>query len=64
MSLDDLLGPDDAEPVRGARRRLAAQTFALAVVTSALGVVLLAVLLYALVVGGTAPWDRWWADLG
>ncbi len=63
MRLGDLFDPDDADDAPGqSRRRMAAQTFALAVVAAAVCVVLLALLLYGLGVGGAALWDAWWDD--
>ena len=62
--LDALLGGEDDEPTPGSRGRAAVSTFALAVVAALLCVVLAAVVLYGIGVGGAALWDHWWEDSG
>ena len=59
--LDLVLGGDEhEEPARRSRGWAAASTFALAVVAALLCVVLAALVLYGLGVGGAALWDAWW----
>ena len=62
--LDLLLGDDGDEPARRSRGRAAVTTFALAVVTALIGVVLVAVLLYGAGVGAAALWEYWFGGFG
>lgn len=62
MDLDRLLDAHDGDDAPPSRRGMAARTFGLAVVAAMVGVVLLALLLYGVVVGGAALWEAWWDD--
>ena len=62
MSLDDLFRDEDSAPTHGSRRRMAAQTFVVAVVAAGIGLVLLALVLYGLGAGAIALWNHWWDD--
>ena len=58
----EFFGTDEVEPTGRSRGRMAVQTFGLTVVAIAIGLVLLALLLYGLGAVAMALWNHWWSD--